>query len=464
MNRVVSAFLGLAAAVLPLAPTAARAADAPSADARAAAAPADVPAGRTLTLDEALRAVQERNRDVEKAKEYQKYVRGKYVEERSAALPQLSLDLAKYKGDDETQKIFAGGGFEFPTQSTTRTADVSVSQALFTWGQVGAAIRAAKVGLAMADDQLRVYRQAAARDVTAAFDDVLLARELAAIAEQNVAQKQRHLDEARRKHLLGTATDYDVLAADVALQNARPEMLAARNAVRTTRDQLRFLLAVPEDVDAAGALPTAVGAAPDYDAALAVALRERPDLSAQGRTVSVYRELLTIAKAGDKPRLDFKGSYGWKDWDIDIARARGKTWSAGVYLHFPFFDGLKTVGKVRQAASDLSTQEIERKRLEDQISLQVRTAVNSVRESGEVVRALEGTVTQAERLLQMAEKGFELGVKTRLEVEDAELNLRSARGNLAKARRDHHVALVTLQYVTGTIPVAAPATAPPAAP
>ncbi|MCE5246906.1 TolC family protein, partial [bacterium] len=60
--------------------------------------------------------------------------------------------------------------------------------------------------------------------------------------------------------------------------------------------------------------------------------------------------------------------------------------------------------------------------------------------------------------------GFELGVKTRLEVEDAELNLRSARGNLAKARRDHHVALVTLQYVTGTIAVAAPATAPPAAP
>ena len=176
MNRVVSAILGLAAVVLPLAPTAARAADAPSADARAAAAPADASAGRTLTLDEALRAVQERNRDVEKAKEYQKYVRGKYVEERSAALPQLSLDLAKYKGDDETQKIFAGGGFEFPTQSTTRSADLSVSQALFTWGQVGAAIRAAKVGLAMADDQLLVYRQAAARDVTAAFDDVLLAR------------------------------------------------------------------------------------------------------------------------------------------------------------------------------------------------------------------------------------------------------------------------------------------------
>jgi len=40
---------------------------------------------------------------------------------------------------------------------------------------------------------------------------------------------------------------------------------------------------------------------------------------------------------------------------------------------------------------------------------------------------LSGTVNQAERPLAMAEKGFELGMKIRLEVEDAELNLLQAK-------------------------------------
>ena len=65
--------------------------------------------------------------------------------------------------------------------------------------------------------------------------------------------------------------------------------------------------------------------------------------------------------------------------------------------------------------------------------------------------ALAGTVAQARRLLEMAEAGFDLGVKTHLEVEDAQLNLMAARGNLARARRDRAVAEVTLERVQGTL-------------
>ncbi|MGE0919822.1 TolC family protein [Trichlorobacter lovleyi] len=46
----------------------------------------------------------------------------------------------------------------------------------------------------------------------------------------------------------------------------------------------------------------------------------------------------------------------------------------------------------------------------------------------ETITALSGTVKQAERLLQMAEKGVEYGVKTRLEVDDAQTNLLRAMG------------------------------------
>jgi len=60
-------------------------------------------------------------------------------------------------------------------------------------------------------------------------------------------------------------------------------------------------------------------------------------------------------------------------------------------------------------------------------------------------------VGQAERLLYMAEKGYEYGVKTKLDVDDAELNLVKAKGNLARAKRDFLVASVNLERAKGAL-------------
>ena len=45
---------------------------------------------KMLVLDEALKITLEKNRDIQKAEEYKNKVKGRYVEERSAALPQLT--------------------------------------------------------------------------------------------------------------------------------------------------------------------------------------------------------------------------------------------------------------------------------------------------------------------------------------------------------------------------------------
>jgi HAE1 family hydrophobic/amphiphilic exporter-1 len=51
----------------------------------------------------------------------------------------------------------------------------------------------------------------------------------------------------------------------------------------------------------------------------------------------------------------------------------------------------------------------------------------------------------------MAESGYTFGVKIRLEVEDAELNLLQARSNLARAKRDFLVAITGLERVQGIL-------------
>ena len=87
--------------------------------------------------------------------------------------------------------------------------------------------------------------------------------------------------------------------------------------------------------------------------------------------------------------------------------------------------------------------------MRDGIAVEVRVAVDAVREASDILTALAGTMRQAERLLFLSEKGFELGVKTRLEVQDAQLNVLQAKGNLARAERDYRVARVNLEWVAG---------------
>jgi outer membrane protein TolC len=405
------------------------------------------PAAIQITLDEATAIALDKNRDIQKAREYRNQVLGRYVEERAAALPQLVITGGVSRSYDETTKVLTG----LPRQEN-RVADVELSQALFTWGQVGAAVRAAKYGIATADDQLRLFKQAAVRDVSTSFYDILLARELNGIAVLNLRQKENHLDEARKKHAAGVATDYDVLAADVAVQNARPDVIKTQNLILTAKENLKFLLALgSQDIEVKGSLNAATEPPKTFAEAIQTAVKKRPELADVRNRVGLAQELVKVARAGNKPRLDLKASSGWRDIRLDGAQAEGKAWSAGVYLTFPIFDGFKTQGRVAQAKSNVNSLRIDETKLMDSISLQVREAGNAVAESGEIVKALSGTVAQAEKLLFMAEKGFESGVKTRLDVDDAQLNLTQARANLAKASRDYLVASVTMEWAMGAL-------------
>jgi len=412
-----------------------------------AAAAADSAGTEILTLDDVVRITLENNRDIRKALELRNALEGKYVEERAAALPQLIGTARGSRGWDSTQEAF-----QIPPGNTTVGAQLGVTQPLYTGGQVTAAIRAARVGLAIAEDRRKVSRQSALKEATTTFHDILLARELNAIALENRDQKARFLDEAQKKNAAGTATDYDVLVAKVGLENAKPVIVRTENHLLSLRERLRFLLGRDgRPVDVRGDLAAEIVPYPEYGKALASAVENRPELSDIRHRIGVTEELVTIAKAGTMPRLDVQADLGWRDSTFGGLSANGKVWSAGLYASWPLFDGMRTRGRVAQARSDQSTLRIEEAQLLDGVALQVRDATNAVRDAGEVVRAITDTVGQAERLLALAEKGYEYGVKTKLEVDDANFNLNQARVNLAQARRDYLVANLNLRYAMGTL-------------
>jgi len=397
---------------------------------------------RSLTLDQALAIAAEKNRAIARAIEFRNQAEGFYVAERAAALPRLTV-----KGNYLREKDEALGTPEYDRSETSLQLD----QALFTWGQVRAAIRAASLGMQTADERLRASRQNALRDTAVNFYDVLFARELNSVFTQTLTQKSRRLDEARKRNAVGLATDYDVLVAEVAEANARPEVVRTDNLVRTRRDRLRLVLGAEQPVDTVGDLSATLVDPPAYKDAMATARERRPELLDLRHRIGIAGELVTIARAGDKPRLDLAGNYGWKDLESDASDLDGKKWDIGIKLSWPVFDGLKTSGRVRQASSEREALRIDEQQLLDTIGLEIREALDRIRVATELVHALDGTVAQAEKLVRLSEKGFEYGVKIRLEVDDAELNLRQTRSSLALARRDYLVAMVDLALAMGVL-------------
>lgn len=402
-----------------------------------------------ISLEQALAIADSKNRDIEKAIEYRNWVEGYYIEQRSSALPNFTITSNYTRQRDESQKDYPVT--IFPVEQDVFSTGIGLTQALFTWGQVGAAIRVAKIGREVAEDQLRFFRQAVARDVSQAFFDLLLAKEMAQLARENLELKERHVEEAGRKKKAGTATDYDALVAEVAYQNARPEVIRTHNLIKIAGEKLRFLLAEnTKNIDVKGSLNTVIVEYPSHAEALKDALSHRPELSTLKHKYAINQELIRIHNAGDKPRIDLLGNLGWKKAYDEETNPDGIVWQAGLQVTYPIFDGQRTRGKVAQAMSDAASLRIEEAKIRDGIELEVRNAVNAMQEAGEITKALSGTVAQAVKLLDMAEIGYKLGVKTHLDVQDAQLNLLNAKSSLARAFRDYRVANATLEWVKGT--------------
>lgn len=419
-----------------------------AAGARAAAGPSE-----PIELNDALREAMAQNCDIQKADEYRNYVLGVYHEYRAGAFPNVTITTTGARSRDKAQQ---SSGFE-PDITQSKLADIGVNWTIFTWGQVSAAIRAARANMADANVRLLMQQQAVVRDVSAGFYDCLLSRELIAIATDNLRQKQRLHEEARRRLAAGVATDYDVLAASVAVENAKPTLLAAINTLQKAKDNLRFLLGGDtRNLEPEGTLEAELIAPPDFDSAFATAVAHRPELESLKLQLAMNQDLITVAKAGDKPSIALSSSLGWHEYEYGhLPEWTGQAWSAGITMTYPIFDGFRTRGKVEEAMSNYRTTVISVAKARDQIGLDVDDAINTVNEAASIVKALEGNVAQAEKLLNMAEKGYAAGVKTRIEVDDANLNAMKARGELARARRNYLVAQVTLQWVMGVIDVAA---------
>ena len=420
-----------------------------------------------LPLVDCLNLALQQNATILKAKNDLEASYGIVVQIRAVALPQVVAG-GQYKYTDPNA-IESFPGMTQPNQNWN--AGVQIIQSIYEGGKMLAAVRAAKV---TKEQALAQYQTTIANTLLAtrvAYYDVLLAAQQITVHEASVNLLQKELEDQQRRYNAGTVPHFNVLRAEVAVANERPNLIRARNDYRIAKNNLSNLLGynLPREIweDVPLNLTDSLDAAPyqvDLPAAIQQALSRRTELIALRKTEELQRLNVVNAKAGYKPTVQVFAGYNWYnaqftapvELDHDI-----HGWNAGGQLSWDIFDGMLTHGRVVQARAlydKAKTDVIDTGR---QIELEVRTDYSQFIEAREVLDSQQKVQEEAEEALREASARADAGTGTQLDVLDAETSLTQARTTEIQALHDYDAARARLERAIGEDMIQSPAPSKP---
>jgi outer membrane protein TolC len=343
-------------------------------------------------------------------------------------------------------------GFSIPTivgPFTVFDARLTAQQSVLNFSDIHK-YRAAKISAIAVKTDSAATRNSVSDEVARDYLGCLLADANRETARANVDLSEALLKLARQEKDAGTGTGIEVTRAEVQLANDRQALIRAEN--DRTKATLVLLKAIGLKMDA----PVDFDGKLEYkqtdagtDAALIdQAQKTRPDLKSQQQRLDVARLNVTSIKDERLPSLGAEADYGTIGSQLVGAHP---TYTMGVSLKVPIFDGLRREARIGESTSLYKQQQIRTRDLQQQIELQVRTALESLQSAVAEVQAAREGQTLAESELAQARRRYEGGVATSVEVTDAQTRLQRARDNLTKALYDHNVARLDLATATGTI-------------
>jgi outer membrane protein len=424
----------------------------------------NVPAwlSRPLSLADALNTALQQNATILKAQNDLEATHGLVIQTRAVALPQL-VASGQYQDEEITllQQIPVvgtnGKPESFPIPHQTWNAGIQLVQSIYEGGRLRAAISAAKATKAQSIAQYQTVVADTLLAVRLAYYDSLLADQEITVHEASVKLLEKEFEDQQHRLNAGTVPKFNVLRAQVAVANERPNLIRARNQYRIAKNNLSNLLGynlprgIWEDVplnltDTLEAQPYEINL-PD---AIQEALTRRTELVALRKQVELQDLNIVNAKSGYKPSVQVFAGYNWMNssFSTDVGD-EFDGWTAGAQMRWNIFDGALTYGKVVSAKAQSAHAKTDLADQSRQIELDVRTAYSEFIEAKEVLDSQEKVQEEAEEALREANARADAGTGTQLDVLDAETSLTQARTTQVEALHDYTSARAKLERAIG---------------
>jgi len=291
-----------------------------------------------------------------------------------------------------------------------------------------------------------------------AYYALLLAQDSKQVIEENHATAQLNADIYAKQFELGTASEYDVLRANVAVTNLEPSILEAENSIRALMLQLKVLMGMDVRTDIAPSQTLDDFKGEMYDRAINTlgtdtTLTSNSSLKSLDLQTDYLQKALETQKMAWFPTLTGSASLMWHSMS-DGNPFKNFQWSrassVGLTLAFPIFQGGKRYYKQKQAEIAVREMKWQRENLERSLRMQVQSQVDIINKSLKQVESNAGGVRQATKANDIMQKSFKIGAASFIQLRDTEDALMTARLAYYQAIYDYLVAESDLQYVLGT--------------
>jgi outer membrane protein TolC len=460
---------------------------------------------RDITLDDAVQTAVRQNPDIQRARQEIKRTRGVVIEVRAQALPRIGVTSTYNQQDRRLLEDSGGAG----ATNTTTTADsqalasslsglttsgtssgltadqlssleqlsgaqnnssasrivaqdkswnitIEGRQLIYSGGQVAAAMRIAKLTQDSSFYSLRDTVDRVIAVVRQQFYEVLLDRALITVQEESVRLLESQLADQQNRFQAGTVPRFNVLQAEVALANARPNLIRVRSNYNLAELNLAKTLGIDYEtapigvppINPVGNLATSEQPLP-LAAALELARERRPFLKVQRQQILIEVQQIKVALAGYQPQLEANGGYTFRNSHLsNNLDDTVNGWFFGFTGTWDIFDGFATYGRTKQAKARLEQARITYGDSVRQVEYEVQQALDNIRVAVQTIASQAKAVQEAEEAVRLASERLAAGAGTQLDVLNAQVALTQARSTALQARYDYNAAIAEFDRAT----------------
>lgn len=292
-----------------------------------------------------------------------------------------------------------------------------------------------------------------ANQVKKSYYGVLLGQSSLAVIKTNIEYAKIVVENTRNFYKQGSASEYDLITAEVQLSNLNPVLLTAENGLRVSRLMLNMLLSLPLDtyVEPVETLESFSQFA-SKDSALMVDVSGNADLSLLAIQGEILQKQLEIQKATRIPTLNAVAQYqvqsqnntlniGTYDW-------RG-TALAGLQLSVPIFSGNSKINKERQIQNNIGQIEEQLRYMNQSVTVEAQTALSNLKASRASMQANQQAKIQAAKGYTISKTRYTTGMGTIVELNSSQMALLQSELNFTQSIYDYMSALADFDKVIG---------------
>ena len=312
-----------------------------------------------------------------------------------------------------------------------------------------------KTDVQLALEKARSSRLDMVNQVTKAFYQLLLAQDSYEVLKKSYKQSEDNYNIVVAKFEQGKVSEYDKISADVQMRSLKPTVVSAGNGVNLAMLQLKVLMGMESSIPVA-----VVGNLKDYEMAMFTRQAQpQPENIVGGNTTLRQLDLnydmlqrnLKMKYTNFMPTLALSFQYMYtsmsENWRIFHYKWNPYA-TVGLSLSIPLFKG-GNFSQVKQAKLQLKQMDLTRINTERQLKMQAQSYLNNMSASTEQVVSNKEAVLQAEKGRTIAEKRYEVGRGTILELNSSEVALTQAQLTYNQSIYDYLVAKADLDLVMG---------------